>query len=528
MRRNAESLLVLAGIEPPRQWAAPVRLTDVIRAALGEVEDYQRVTVRGVEPATILGSAAADLAHLLAELIENALVFSPPDQAVDIRGRNRPDGYTLAIIDSGLGMPAGDVSAANRRLAGAESFTIAPSKYLGHYVAGNLAARHEIRVHLDNSPGNGITATIDIPPTLLTSDHELAAPVTPPHGTRAITTGETPVVRTDPLAALSTPPPAIGGPQPTGPVPAAPAASPWAAVADAPAFGMPGPADAPSAPAASIPPAPALDTHDAGTMRAAPGPNAGGPVQLGPAEAPTSRTASGLVKRAPRGGSGAPLGAVPDDAQLATMSQVAGDFGNLGAVTPPSAREPIGPTWPRTTPRPPDTGGDRPAVTNRTWPAPPPYGDPPGNGQTPPSGGDTPPPALPSRHADAPPPDAAQGGSTASGLARRVRGAQLPVSQPLSVRRSQERPSEGDAGYRRDDREDNTGQLLGNGNTNGHTNGGGSGVASDPFLARGGNGDHDESSAARTVYGFLTSFTQGVQRGLEEARRGPDTPKENQ
>src|SRR5690606_13164433 len=113
--------LVLAGIEPPRKWAAPVRLTDVIRAALGEVEDYQRVTVRGVEPATILGSAAADLAHLLAELIENALVFSPPDQTVDIRGRNRPDthgaGYTLAIIDSGLGMAPDDLTAANRRLA---------------------------------------------------------------------------------------------------------------------------------------------------------------------------------------------------------------------------------------------------------------------------------------------------------------------------------------------------------------------------------------------------------------------------
>src|SRR5690606_3375326 len=187
MRRNAESLLVLAGIEPPRKWAAPVRLTDVIRAALGEVENYQRVTVRGVEPATILGSAAADLAHLLAELIENALVFSPPDQTVDIRGRNRPDGgYTLAVIDSGLGMPAADVVAANRRLAGAESFTIAPSKYLGHYVAGNLAARHDIAVRLDNSPGNGITATVDLPPTLLTTDTDLAAPVTPPHGMRAV------------------------------------------------------------------------------------------------------------------------------------------------------------------------------------------------------------------------------------------------------------------------------------------------------------------------------------------------------
>ncbi|HKY65410.1 MAG TPA: nitrate- and nitrite sensing domain-containing protein, partial [Acidimicrobiales bacterium] len=163
MRRNAESLLVLAGIEPPRQWAAPVRLTDVIRAALGEVEDYQRVTVRGVEPATIIGSAAADLAHLLAELIENALVFSPPDQSVDIRGRTNPGGYTLAIIDSGLGMPAGDVAAANRRLAGTESFTIAPSKYLGHYVAGNLAARHDIHVRLDTSRGHGVTATLTLP-----------------------------------------------------------------------------------------------------------------------------------------------------------------------------------------------------------------------------------------------------------------------------------------------------------------------------------------------------------------------------
>ncbi|HET6664723.1 MAG TPA: ATP-binding protein, partial [Acidimicrobiales bacterium] len=170
MRRNAESLLVLAGVEPSRKWAAPVRLTDVIRAALGEVEDYQRVTVRGVEPATIVGAAAADLAHLLAELIENALVFSPPDQTVDIRGRNRNDGYTLAVIDSGLGMPPADIEAANRRLAGEESFTIAPSKYLGHYVAGNLAARHGIGVRLDASPGNGITATVRLPASLLTTD----------------------------------------------------------------------------------------------------------------------------------------------------------------------------------------------------------------------------------------------------------------------------------------------------------------------------------------------------------------------
>ena len=192
MRRNAESLLVLAGFDPPRKWAAPVRLSDVIRAALGEVEDYHRVSVRDIEPATIMGSAAADLAHLLAELVENALVFSPPDQKVDIRGRqHRQDGpgvgsYTLAVIDAGLGMPDADLEAANRRLAGTESFTISPSKYLGHYVAGHLAARHGIRVGLDHSPGNGITATITLPAELLTTDPVTSAPVTPPHGQRAV------------------------------------------------------------------------------------------------------------------------------------------------------------------------------------------------------------------------------------------------------------------------------------------------------------------------------------------------------
>jgi signal transduction histidine kinase len=167
MRRNAESLLVLAGIEPPRQWAAPVSLTDVIRAALGEVEDYQQVVVRDVEPATIGGSAATDLAHILAELIENAIVFSRPHQTVDIRGRAFPDSYALAVIDEGTGMPSTEIAAANRRLAGAESFSVAPSKYLGHYVAGNLAIRQGMRAHLESPTGTGITAVVSIPPHLL-------------------------------------------------------------------------------------------------------------------------------------------------------------------------------------------------------------------------------------------------------------------------------------------------------------------------------------------------------------------------
>jgi signal transduction histidine kinase len=151
-----------------------VRVNDVIRAALGEVEDYQRVVDRGVEPASVQGVAAADLAHLLAELIDNALIYSPPDQAVEVRGghrgEGRPSGYTLAVIDGGLGMLPDELAVANRRLAGAESFTIAPSKYLGHYVAGHLAARHGITVVLHASPGGGITAVVTLPATLLVDD----------------------------------------------------------------------------------------------------------------------------------------------------------------------------------------------------------------------------------------------------------------------------------------------------------------------------------------------------------------------
>jgi signal transduction histidine kinase len=171
MRRNAESLLVLAGIEPPRKWVAPVRLTEIVRAALGEVEDYHRVSTYGVEPTMVVGTAAADLAHLIAELLENALTFSPPDQRVQIRGRRsqQRDGYELAIIDSGLGMAPTDLERANSRLAGTESFTVAPSKYLGHYVAGNLAARHGIAIRLGPTPGRGITASIELPPHMLTA-----------------------------------------------------------------------------------------------------------------------------------------------------------------------------------------------------------------------------------------------------------------------------------------------------------------------------------------------------------------------
>ncbi|MCO8125843.1 sensor histidine kinase [Acidimicrobiia bacterium EGI L10123] len=180
MRRNAESLLVLAGTESPRQWGLPVDLDAVIRAGLGEVEDYRRVSVRNLEDAAIAGGAAAGVSHVVAELTENALQFSPPDEDVEIKGRRSHDGYVIAIADNGIGMSAEDLERANRRLSGEESYTVAPSKYLGHYVAGQLAARLGVTVRLQDNPAGGLIATLVVPPSLLEEPVVDGAPVPTP------------------------------------------------------------------------------------------------------------------------------------------------------------------------------------------------------------------------------------------------------------------------------------------------------------------------------------------------------------
>jgi hypothetical protein len=107
---------------------------------------------------------------VLAELLENALSFSPPEQSVEVKGRLTTGGYTVAITDNGLGMGPEDLERANRRLAGRESFTVAPSRYLGHYVAGHLASRLGVVVELHDNPAGGITARVDVPMGLLANE----------------------------------------------------------------------------------------------------------------------------------------------------------------------------------------------------------------------------------------------------------------------------------------------------------------------------------------------------------------------
>ena len=175
-RRNAESLVVLAGMVTPRTWTAPIPMTDVIRGALGEVEDYERVDIKGITEATVPGQFAADLVHLLAELLENGLSFSPPGRPVEIYGRMTRNGYVVSVVDQGIGMTDEEFESANDRLAGRESYTVAPSRYLGHYVAGNLARRIGVVARLDESPTGGVVAKIIVPEHILDQAPALPAP----------------------------------------------------------------------------------------------------------------------------------------------------------------------------------------------------------------------------------------------------------------------------------------------------------------------------------------------------------------
>jgi signal transduction histidine kinase len=167
MRRNAASLLVLVDASSPRQWSTAVSVADVIRAAVSEVEEYRRVSLRRVDDAMVSGSAIGSIAHLLSELIENGLTFSPPDTEVEVQGRRLGDGYLIAITDQGVGMSPEDLRQANSRLRGEGDFIAAPTRFLGHFVVGKLANATSIGVELLPSPVTGVTARVTLPASLL-------------------------------------------------------------------------------------------------------------------------------------------------------------------------------------------------------------------------------------------------------------------------------------------------------------------------------------------------------------------------
>ncbi|MEW2395267.1 nitrate- and nitrite sensing domain-containing protein [Streptomyces sp. NPDC046862] len=167
MRRHAESLIILSGAAPGRAWRMPVPLTNVIRAAVSEVEDYARVEVRQLPEARIVGTAVADLTHLLAELVENAAQFSPPHTRVRVTGEPVGNGYAVEVEDRGLGMGKDKLAEANRRIEQSEALDLFDSDRLGLFVISRLASRHDIKVHLRTSPYGGTTAVVLLPTALL-------------------------------------------------------------------------------------------------------------------------------------------------------------------------------------------------------------------------------------------------------------------------------------------------------------------------------------------------------------------------
>jgi HAMP domain-containing protein len=167
MRRNAENLIVLSGAEPPRRWTQPIPLGEVIRGAIAEVEDYQRVALVPMEDVAVPGHAGADIIHLLSELIENATSFSPPGTVVRVGGQPAATGYIVEVEDRGLGMSDEELVEANERLANPPAIDFAVSRMLGLFVVSRLARRYGIRVQLRHSSYGGITAMVMLPASVV-------------------------------------------------------------------------------------------------------------------------------------------------------------------------------------------------------------------------------------------------------------------------------------------------------------------------------------------------------------------------
>jgi hypothetical protein len=163
MRRHAEGLIILSGATPGRGWRDPVPVVDVLRASVAEVEDYVRVDVVSESQDLVAGNAVNDVIHLVAELIENATAFSPPNTRVEVRADRVGVGLVAEIEDRGLGLGADDIDDINRRLASPPEFDLADSEQLGLFVVGRLAARHHIKVSLRPSAYGGITAVVLLP-----------------------------------------------------------------------------------------------------------------------------------------------------------------------------------------------------------------------------------------------------------------------------------------------------------------------------------------------------------------------------
>ncbi|MBR8745342.1 ATP-binding protein [Nocardiopsis sp. MG754419] len=199
LRRNAENLMLLSGDRPHRRRDTTVGLHEAVRAAAGEIEDYTRVRVRSVPSVSLRGEAGADLVRLLAELLENATAFSPPDTDVTVEAARDGDRYRVRVRDTGLGMGPERLEAANTLLADPPGFDLARTRedsQLGLYVVATIAARHGFTVFLSAEPFQGTEATVLVPEHVLSIEPSPADaaldPATPPSSDDGVTTTREP------------------------------------------------------------------------------------------------------------------------------------------------------------------------------------------------------------------------------------------------------------------------------------------------------------------------------------------------
>ncbi|MFJ9902313.1 ATP-binding protein [Streptomyces sp. NPDC101152] len=172
LRRNADSLMLLAGIRETVLDSGPTALTNVVRAALGQIEGFQRVRLHARTEVMVEPDIIGDLTLMVAELLENAVSFSPAGSPVEVyvrdtSGEEAPGGAAIVIADHGLGMSADRLAEENARLIRRERLDVVPTKVLGLFVVGTLARRWDVAVTLSRTPGGGVTAEVTVPPSLL-------------------------------------------------------------------------------------------------------------------------------------------------------------------------------------------------------------------------------------------------------------------------------------------------------------------------------------------------------------------------
>ncbi|MFC9278963.1 ATP-binding protein [Streptomyces collinus] len=167
LRRNADSLMLLAGIRETALDGEPLPLSTVVRAALGQIEGYPRVRLYAASDTMVEPDIIGDLTLMTAELLENAVSFSPEGSPVEVTVRSGPEGAHIAVTDHGLGMSAARLAEENARLIRRERLDLVPTKVLGLFVVGALARRWEIGVELTRTPGGGVTAEVTLPASLL-------------------------------------------------------------------------------------------------------------------------------------------------------------------------------------------------------------------------------------------------------------------------------------------------------------------------------------------------------------------------